>query len=183
MPREHDSTPFREFALHHLTIPPHKNQDFFAVAQFISLAGPDGRSRTGAAVKNGPILELHHVFESPMVGAVAGVQTFHQQVTHHGLTDRTPEWRQEMVRFSAPLRHDTNDDIVSFKATNGDRQAIGIHPDGYKSQGKLKAGLQQVKWSKRRTEPYQRVHDDFVVETRRRFGDSISFQEVDHLLP
>ena len=103
--------------------------------------------------------------------------------TRYDMSDRTAQWREEMVRFSAPIRHDTNDDIVSFVTTNRDTQAAGIRLDGYMSEGKLIGEVGQVRWSKKRSESYIAIHESLVAEFRRRFGDSVIFDEADHLLP
>ena len=100
----------------------------------------------------------------------------------HGLSDRTERWREDMVRFSSPLRHDTNDEVISFVVSNRNTEAVGIRLQGYRSGGKLLVEIGQVRWSKKRCATYILIHEDLVAEVRRRFGGAVSFREADHLL-
>ncbi len=100
----------------------------------------------------------------------------------HGMSDNTEQWREGMLRFAAPLRHDTNDEVISFVVTNRNTEASGICLRGYHSGGKLLVEIQQVRWSGKRSASYHAIHSDLVPEIRRRFGESATFAEVDHLL-
>lgn len=122
------------------------------------------------------------VIEDSPTNRMAVVDIVNSVGKQHGLSDRTKQWREEMSRFSAPLRHDTNDEVISFTVANSNAEATGIRVQSYKWEGKLLIEMIQVRWSKKRCASYIAIHGDLVAEVRRRFGESVSFREVDHLV-
>lgn len=103
-----------------------------------------------------------------------------------GLQENTIAWREGMVRFSAPIKHDTNNDIISFVSTNSDKESGGISLYGYVRDGvpdgKLRVTLFQQKWRKTRTSAYIKIQNTLLTEFKERFGAQVDFKIYDDVI-